>query len=334
MEIIAKLGALLGLPFISGINLYATVAVVGICTRFGLVEGLPPELHALGNEGVIFVAVVLYLIEFFADKIPGLDTLWDSIHTLIRPVGGAMLALMQVGEASPVVDVLVFLLGAGLASAAHMTKAGTRLIVNTSPEPFSNIMVSFGEDVGAIGFTYLCLAHPVLSFFLTLFCLGLVFFFMPLIFRAVRMIFSALLFRLRCVFQKDTAWTTSRTLPCCLDSAWDAGRGSNERLCWTGRVYAVRAPQVRRFTPMQVVITSQAVHLLYRKWLKKHHDVLRLDEIESQKTYPGTLLSRWLLRTARGDWVFSLYQPLSRTLPCDFQDLKMGPKNEIDVLCP
>jgi hypothetical protein len=148
------------------------------------------------------------------------------------------------------------------------------------------------------------------------------------------MIFSALLFRIRCFFQKDAAWSMSRTLSFSLDAVWDAARESDERLCWTGRVYAVRVPHVCRFTPLQVVITSRALHLFYRRWFRKHREVLQLDEIEGHKKYPGTLLSRWLLRTVRGDWLFSMYQPLSRTLPCDFQDLKTRPKNEIDVLCP
>ena len=142
MELIARLGSLLGLSFISGINLYATVAVAGICSKYHLVQGLPAEFDALAHDGVIAVAVILYLVEFLMDKIPGLDTLWDSIHTFIRPLGGAMLALMQVGEASPALQVIVFMLGASLASVAHFTKAATRLVINASPEPFSNILVS------------------------------------------------------------------------------------------------------------------------------------------------------------------------------------------------
>jgi hypothetical protein len=117
MELIAQLGSILGLSFISGINLYATVAVVGICTRFDLIQGLPPEFQVLSNEAVIFVALLLYFVEFFMDKIQGLDTLWDSLHTIIRPLGGAFIALMQVGEASLAVEVIVFMLGASLASA-------------------------------------------------------------------------------------------------------------------------------------------------------------------------------------------------------------------------
>ena len=111
MDVIAQLGSLLGLSFISGINLYATVAVTGLCVKFGLVQGLPPEFQVFANDAVLFVALFFYAIEFFMDKIQGLDTLWDSIHTVIRPLGGALIALMQVGEASPAVEVIVFLFG-------------------------------------------------------------------------------------------------------------------------------------------------------------------------------------------------------------------------------
>ena len=325
MEIIAKLGSLFGLSFISGINLYATVAVVGFCSKFNLVHGLPPELSVLGNDVVIFIAVFLYLLEFFADKIPGLDTLWDSIHTLIRPLGGAMLAVMQVGEASPALEVIVFMLGASLASAAHITKAGTRLIVNTSPEPFSNILISLGEDVGAVGFAYLCLAHPVLSFFLTLVCLGIILLVMPLIFRTLRMLFSAVFFRIKCFFAKDTPWAMSRFLPFSWNTFWEEQKGNKERLVWTGPAYAVRVPGIRRFTPLRVVITSTAIHLLYKRWFRLQKHFLSLDEVEEQKRFPGALLSRWLLRTSRGDWLFSLYQPLSKTLP---EDLRANPRSE------
>ena len=315
MEVIAKLGSLLGLSFIAGINLYATVAVVGICTKYQLIQGLPPEFNILAHDAVIAVAILLYSIEFLMDKVPGLDTLWDSIHTLIRPLGGAMLALMQVGEASPAMEVIVFMLGASLASAAHVTKAGTRLIVNASPEPFSNILLSTGEDVLTVGYSYLSLAYPKLAFFLTLGFLvgfGLVF---PLVLRTVKMLFGALFYRIKCLFHKEAAWMESRSIPMAYDLYYDQHRAADEKLCWTGRAHSVKVPGISRFRPLQVIISSKAIHLLFRRWFQIREKVLPLHEISHHKSYPGLLLARWLLRTSNGDWVLQLYQPLATTLP-------------------
>jgi hypothetical protein len=317
MEVIAQLGSLLGLSFISGINLYATVAVVGICTKYHLVAGLPPEFNILAHDAVIFVALLLYALEFLIDKVPWLDTLWDSIHTLIRPLGGAMLALIQVGEASPALEVIVFMLGASLASVAHITKAGTRLIINSSPEPFSNILVSLGEDVGTIGFAYLSLAYPKTSFFLTsiiLVLLGLIF---PLILRTVRMLFSALFFRVRCFFHKEAAWIMSRSIPFSVDSALDSKMEQDEKFFWTSRAFAVKVPDVPRFASLQVVITSKGLHLVYKRWFKTHLRMIPLDEVQNYRCYSGALLCKWLVKTSRGDWLLQIYQPLSKTLPYD-----------------
>lgn len=325
MEIIAKLGSLLGLSFIAGINLYATVAMVGICVKFQLVQNLPPEFHVLANDAVIFVAIFLYLIEFLLDKIPGLDTLWDAIHTVIRPLGGAMLALMQVGEASPALEVIAFMLGASLASVAHVTKAGTRLIINTSPEPFSNFLVSTGEDLAAIGYSYLSLAYPKLSFFLTLAFLTLFVLVLPLVLRTFRMLFSALLFRGKCLFHKEAAWMSSRSLPMAYDLFFDQNKVADEKVLWTGRAYAIRVPSISRFTPLQVVVSSRAIHLIYRHRFRLQEKTVPLQDVYQHKSYPGLLLAKWLLRTSHGDWLLQLYQPLAVTLPQN-----MTAKHELD----
>lgn len=326
MEVIAKLGSILGLSFIAGVNLYATVAVVGICAKYQLVQGLPPEFQVLANDAVIFVAVFLYLIEFLMDKVPGLDTLWDSIHTLIRPLGGAMLALMQVGQASPALEVIVFMLGASLASAAHITKAGTRLIINASPEPFSNVVLSTGEDVLAVGFSYLSLAYPKVSFFLTLACLIAFVLVFPLILRTVRMLFAALFFRVKCFLRKEAAWMASRSMPLSYDMFFDRHKDADEKLSWTARAHSVKVPGISKFTPLQVVVTTKAIHFLYRRRFRIQEKTLPLEEVAQQKSYPGMLLTKWLLRTTRGDWLLQFYQPLSSTLPHN-----LTPKDELDA---
>ncbi len=160
MDLIATLGRTLGFSFAAGVNLYATVAILGLAARYGWVS-LPPQFQAFNNDIVISAAVVMYVIEFFADKIPWLDSLWDLAHTAIRPVGGAFIAVTTLGEASPTTEGLVALVGGVVAASSHLTKTSTRAVANTSPEPFSNWVLSLGEDLFVVGLGYLALAYPV-----------------------------------------------------------------------------------------------------------------------------------------------------------------------------
>jgi len=143
---LVTLGRTLGFSFAAGVNLYATVAILGLAARYGWVE-LPPQFDAFDHDVVIGVAIVMYVVEFFADKIPYVDSLWDVIHTAIRPVGGAVIAVATLGDASPTVEGLVALLGGTVAAGSHLTKTSTRAVANTSPEPLSNWFLSLGEDV-------------------------------------------------------------------------------------------------------------------------------------------------------------------------------------------
>ena len=156
------LGYAIPLAFASGLNLYATVAVLGLSSHYGLVA-LPPQFRAFDNPIVIAVALVMFLIEFTADKIPWVDTLWDMIHTIVRPVGGALIAVTTVGDASPTTTALAALLGGSVAMTTHLTKAGTRAAANTSPEPFSNWILSLGEDALAVSISYVTLKHPMIA---------------------------------------------------------------------------------------------------------------------------------------------------------------------------
>ena len=134
----------------------------GLCSHYGLVA-LPEQYRAFDHPAVIGVALTLYVVEFVADKIPWFDSMWDAVHTLIRPLGGALVAVVAMGDASPAATALVGLLGGSIAMTTHVTKAGTRAAANTSPEPFSNWVLSFGEDVLAVGITYGALAHPLIA---------------------------------------------------------------------------------------------------------------------------------------------------------------------------
>jgi hypothetical protein len=160
VELLATLGRTLGFSFAAGINLYATVAILGLAARYGWVD-LPEQFQVFNHDVVIGVALALYVIEFIADKIPWVDSIWDAVHTAIRPIGGAVIAVTTLGDASPATQGLVALLGGGLAAGTHLTKAGTRAAANTSPEPFSNWLLSLTEDVFVIGLSTLALKYPI-----------------------------------------------------------------------------------------------------------------------------------------------------------------------------
>ena len=159
-ETLTFLGRTLGFSFAAGINLYATVAILGLASRYDWVA-LPPEYAVFDNDWVIGGALLLYVVEFFADKIPWVDSAWDAVHTVVRPLGGALIAVSSLGDASPGLQALVALLGGSVAAGTHFTKAGTRVVANSSPEPFSNWVLSLGEDVFVLGLGYLALQYPV-----------------------------------------------------------------------------------------------------------------------------------------------------------------------------
>jgi hypothetical protein len=185
LDVLATLGRTLGFSLAAGVNLYATVAILGLAARYGWVA-LPDQFQAFNNDLVIGAAIVMYVVEFFADKIPYFDSLWDGIHTVIRPIGGALIAVTTLGDASPTTKALVALLGGVVAASSHLTKTSTRAAANTSPEPFSNWILSLGEDVFAVGLGYTALAHPVAALVIAVVVLALIAVFAVVIVRTVR----------------------------------------------------------------------------------------------------------------------------------------------------
>ncbi len=153
MDVLQKLGIALGFATLAGLNLYLTAFATSVAIHFGWIA-LSPEyqnLAVLGETPIMIIAGVLYFVEFFADKVPWVDSAWDTIHTAIRPIGGAFLAVKTLGQADPVFDVIVALIAGGVTLTVHGAKAGTRLVANASPEPFSNVALSVAEDVGVVG---------------------------------------------------------------------------------------------------------------------------------------------------------------------------------------
>jgi len=185
IELLAGLGRTLGFSFAAGINLYATVAILGLASRYGWVS-LPEQYRVFDSDLIIGVAITLYVVEFFADKIPWVDSIWDAIHTAIRPIGGAVIAVQTLGDASPAMETLVGLMGGTLAASTHFTKAGTRAVANASPEPFTNWMLSFAEDVFVVSLGFIALKYPWLATIIVLVALVLMVMFAAWIFRAVK----------------------------------------------------------------------------------------------------------------------------------------------------
>ncbi len=159
--LMATLALTMGASWASGINLYAVLLVLGIGATTGNVT-LPNELSILADPWVIGAAATMYLVEFFADKIPGFDSVWDAIHTFIRIPAGALLAAGAVGDVSTGMEIAAGILGGGAAATSHATKAGTRLMLNTSPEPVTNWTASVSEDLLVLGGLWTALNHPLI----------------------------------------------------------------------------------------------------------------------------------------------------------------------------
>ncbi len=155
------LALITGLGWTSGLRFYAVLFFLGLLHRTGIYL-LPGSLDMLAHPWVLGISGLLFVTEFFADKIPGVDTLWDAVHTFIRIPGGALLAAAAVAGGDPGLALAAGLLGGTVAAGAHFTKAGSRALINTSPEPFSNWAASFTEDVVSLGALWMALLHPLL----------------------------------------------------------------------------------------------------------------------------------------------------------------------------
>jgi hypothetical protein len=187
MEVLQTLSVALGLATLSGYSLYLTVFATGLSIDLGWVHLSPQfaSLSVLGDPVILVFSGILFLLEFFADKIPWVDSVWDAVHTVIRPVGGAFLAVRALGATNPAFEVTVALLGAAMSFASHSLKASTRLVVNSSPEPFSNIAVSTGENILVLAAVTLLWHYPVVVFSVCVVLFALTIYFLPKIWRSI-----------------------------------------------------------------------------------------------------------------------------------------------------
>ncbi|MFW5432601.1 MAG: DUF4126 domain-containing protein [Methylophilaceae bacterium] len=189
MDAISSIALASGLSWASGFRLYATVFIVGMLGKYDVIP-LPSSLDIVSNPIVIGVAGVLMLIEFLADKIPYIDSTWDSIQTFIRIPAGALLAMGAINSSDPVIATLAALLGGSLTGMTHVTKAGSRALINTSPEPVSNIATSLGEDGLLLTGGWLALMHPFVFISLLLVFILFMLWMLPKVWRGLRSIFS------------------------------------------------------------------------------------------------------------------------------------------------
>ncbi|MFP4347585.1 MAG: DUF4126 domain-containing protein [Desulfococcaceae bacterium] len=181
----------MGAAWASGINLYATILVLGI---LGVTENiiLPENLQILTHPMVMTGAGLMFITEFIADKVPGVDSGWDAVHTFIRIPAGAILAAGAVGEVSPALSLTAGILGGGLAAGTHAAKAGTRALINTSPEPFSNWTASVAEDLTVIGAIWTALNYPVVFICFLLMSILLMIWLIPKLWRGIKKVFAAI----------------------------------------------------------------------------------------------------------------------------------------------
>jgi hypothetical protein len=187
MDITTTIALSLGIAWASGINLYAAVFMLGFMGTNGHID-LPPDLLVLQDPAVMMAAGFMYCVEFFADKTPGVDSGWDAIHSFIRIPAGAVMASMAVGDVSPAMQVAAFLVGGAVTTTSHATKAGSRVLINTSPEPFSNWVASVAEDIIVIGGLWTALYNPVLFLILLGVFIVLMIWLLPKIWRGIKLV--------------------------------------------------------------------------------------------------------------------------------------------------
>ena len=179
----------MGVAWASGINLYGTLLALGIMSNTGYVE-LPPDLQIIGDPLVIAAAGLMYAVEFFADKVPGVDTGWDTLHTFVRIPAGALLAAGAIGEVQPAAELASDIVGGTIAAGSHFTKTGSRVLINTSPEPVTNWTASILEDIAVFVGVWAAIQHPYLFITVLVLFLILMIWLLPKLWRGIKRIFS------------------------------------------------------------------------------------------------------------------------------------------------
>lgn len=276
------LAAILGLSTVSGINLYLTVLLAGAGQRFGWIHGLPADLAILGHPVVLGAAALLFLLEFAADKIPFITPIWDGLHTFIRPVGGALLALGAAGELHPAAKVVAMLAGGTIALGTHGSKMGVRLLAHTAPEPASHSVLSVAEDLGVAALLALAYSHPAIALPVLAAVLVATALLLPLLVRALAFVLTGFRGALRSLVGRGDrdeipAWVELHLLELAPSSRAEV------LPCFARRVKGLP-----RFHGVFLAQVDGRWHLIYRRWFRTRS--LSFDAAPGPaRTFPGFL---------------------------------------------
>ncbi len=307
METLTILGAALGLAALSGINLYATVAITGLAVRLGWVA-LPDELmglDVLGSWLVVGLAGGMYLVEFVADKWPWLDNIWDMAHTFIRPPAAALVALAATAEtADPVIQVMAVLLAGGVALGAHATKSTTRLAMNAaSPEPTKNVLMSLAEDAVVAGSVLFVMTHPILSLAILVVLVALAIWLGPKMLRLLAVQLRGLVHAARYL------WNRGRPVHWEAPPARYLGGLDRGSILATIPCYSLGLKKIGRYRNGYLVLTDRReLVFLTRKWFRPARVSFTNVEIETMDLRLGRIFRTLSLRTVSGKASFKLYR--------------------------
>ena len=323
METLNLLGSTMGLGLAAGWNLYATVLTVGLGIRFGLIT-LNAEmagLEVLASPYVLIAAGVLFLVEFFADKIPWVDSIWDAVHTVIRPLGAAVVGATAIGAVNPETAIIAALC-AGVSLSGHSVKAGTRLLANHSPEPFSNIALSLVEDVLVVFGSWLALKYPAVMLTVVVVFLLAFAWFAPKVFRLLRVEFLATLALLKWVFQKVFSFGERRVLVTAdglsvpidvpehvlyhLDNQAEVRGQRGIVRCTAGK----GVKNLRHSVGYLQISDDSLVFVTKRLFRLREHRIDR-DAIEDLHFKPGLLFDRLIIRTSGKQQQFFFFKDIA-----------------------
>lgn len=287
MEILDQLAVALGFATLAGLNLYLTVFVTGIAIKAGWITLATQyqALEVLGSEYVIIASGIFAAAEFFADKIPWVDSTWDAVHTLIRPIGGGLLAMKSLGTVDPGFDVIVAMLAGGATFVTHGVKAGTRLVVNASPEPFSNTALSVVENGLVLGGLGLMSWSPKVAGLVFLASLGLSIWMLPRMWRRVRGFLSLVLRKLGAPFVRSQSPALYSSLGADATQSLAASLGERPEVLWTaeaitGAVRGFNGPRPYQKARLVALGGSRpGIHLVWKGW-RMRHLALELSSLE------------------------------------------------------
>lgn len=290
MDVLETLAVALGFATLAGLNLYLVVLVTGLAINQGWVDVSTtyPDLMVLGDPLVVTAAGIFFCLEFFSDKIPWVDSLWDSVHTLIRPVGGGLLAIHTLGPVDPGFEVVIAMLAGSATLVAHGFKSGTRLAINASPEPVTNVVASVSEDVAVLGGLALMSVNPILAAVLCLLFLGLSLYLTPKLFRRIKAFFWLVTKKVFALVSRPDA---EKLLYAGLSSSEDQKLSSvlgglKADPEWSAKILIGQCKRFPGFTAMtfgRLVAESSSpgrLHFVGRRWMRHYHAELSLDDLE------------------------------------------------------